>query len=127
LVPVIRDVDRKNVQELALELGDVAEKARNRKLRPEDLQGGVFTITNLGGIGGVNFTPIVNSPEVAILGVARGSTEPVFKDGQFEPRLMLPLSVSYDHRLIDGADGARFLRWIVQSLEEPFILALQGW
>jgi pyruvate dehydrogenase E2 component (dihydrolipoamide acetyltransferase) len=127
LVPVIRDVDRKNIQELALELGEVAEKARSRKLKPEDMQGGTFTITNLGGIGGTNFTPIVNSPEVAILGVARSSMEPVYKDGQFEARLMLPLGLSYDHRLIDGADGARFLRWIVKALEEPFMLALQGW
>jgi pyruvate dehydrogenase E2 component (dihydrolipoamide acetyltransferase) len=127
LVPVIRDVDRKNIQELAIELGEVAEKARTRKLRPEDMEGGVFSITNLGGIGGTNFTPIVNAPEVAILGVARGSTEPIFKAGQFEPRLMLPLALSYDHRLIDGADAVRFLRWLVRALEEPFMLALQGW
>jgi pyruvate dehydrogenase E2 component (dihydrolipoamide acetyltransferase) len=127
LVPVIRDVDRKNIQELAIELGEVAEKARNRKLKPEDMQGGTFTLTNLGGIGGTNFTPIVNSPEVAILGVARSSMEPVYKDGQFEPRLMLPLGLSYDHRIIDGANGARFLRWIVKAIEEPFMLALQGW
>jgi len=128
LVPVIRDVDQKNIMELAVELGKVAERARNRKLSLEDMQGGTFSITNLGGLGGTNFTPIVNLPEVAILGIARGSKEPVFKaDGQFEPRLMLPLSLSYDHRLIDGADGVRFLRWIVEYLEQPFLTALQGW
>jgi pyruvate dehydrogenase E2 component (dihydrolipoamide acetyltransferase) len=127
LVPVIHGADQKNIIELAVELGEIAEKARNRKLRPEDLQGGTFSLTNLGGIGGTNFTPIVNAPEVAILGVARGGMEPVYKDGQFEPRLMLPLALSYDHRLIDGADAARFLRWVAQSLENPFMLALQGW
>jgi pyruvate dehydrogenase E2 component (dihydrolipoamide acetyltransferase) len=127
LVPVIHNADQKNIIELAVELGEIAEKARNRKLRPEDLQGGTFSLTNLGGIGGTNFTPIVNAPEVAILGVARGGMEPVYKDGQFEPRLMLPLALSYDHRLIDGADAARFLRWVAQSLENPFMLALQGW
>ncbi len=129
LVPVIRNVDQKNILELAVELGEIAVKARDRKLKPEDMQGGTFSITNLGGIGGVNFTPIVNSPEVAILGVARGAVEPVFnkKTGQFEPRQMLPLALSYDHRLIDGADGARFVRYIVQYLEQPFLTALQGW
>ena len=128
LVPVIRDVDQKNIMELSVELGQIAEKARNKKLGLEDMQGGTFTITNLGGIGGTNFTPIVNSPEVAILGVARGGKEPVFKsDGSFEPRLMLPLALSYDHRIIDGADGARFIRWIVDYLEQPFLTALQGW
>ncbi len=129
LVPVIRDVDRKNIIELAVELNAVAEKARERKLKLEDMQGGTFTITNLGGIAGTNFTPIVNTPEVAILGVARGGMEPVFnkKSGQFEPRQMLPLALSYDHRLIDGADGARFTRYIVQYLEQPFLTALQGW
>jgi pyruvate dehydrogenase E2 component (dihydrolipoamide acetyltransferase) len=127
LVPVIRNADQKNIIELAVELGEVAEKARNRKLGLEDMRGGTFSITNLGGIGGTNFTPIVNNPEVAILGVARGGMEPVYKDGQFEPRLMLPLALSYDHRLIDGADAARFLRWVAQALESPFMLALQGW
>lgn len=128
LVPVIRNVDQKNIIELAVELGEVAEKARNSKLTLDDIQGGCFTITNLGGIGGANFTPIVNLPEVAILGVSRGSKEPKFKDdGSIEPRLMLPLSLSYDHRLIDGADAARFLRWVVEYLEQPFLTALQGW
>jgi pyruvate dehydrogenase E2 component (dihydrolipoamide acetyltransferase) len=129
LVPVIREVDRKNILELALELQQVAQKARQRKLSLEDMQGGNFTITNLGGIGGSYFTPIINAPEVAILGVARSQTEPVYnpKTGQFEPRLMLPLALSYDHRLIDGADGARFLKAVVEHLEQPFLTALQGW
>ncbi len=90
------------------------------------MEGGVFTITNLGGIGGTAFSPIVNYPEVAILGISRLSLEPVFRDGQFEPRLMLPLSLSYDHRLIDGADAARFLRWVAEALEEPFLLVLRS-
>ena len=90
------------------------------------MQGGSFSISNLGGIGGTFFTPIVNAPEVAILGVSRARMEPVFKDGAFVPRLMLPLSLSYDHRVIDGADGIRFVRWIAEALEQPFLLALQG-
>jgi pyruvate dehydrogenase E2 component (dihydrolipoamide acetyltransferase) len=90
------------------------------------MQGGCFTITNLGGIGGTSFTPIVNAPEVAILGLSRASMRPVYRDGSFEPRLMLPLSLSYDHRLIDGADAARFTRWVAEALEQPFVLALQG-
>ncbi len=126
LVPVIRDVDRKNLVQLSVEMTELAEKARNRKVSPEELEGGNFTLTNLGGIGGTNFTPIINPPTVAILGVARASMEPVFKDGGFEPRLMLPLALSYDHRLIDGADAARFLRWVVQAIEQPFLLALEG-
>ncbi len=129
LVPVIKNVDQKNIQEIAVELGEVSVKARDGKLSLDEMQGGNFTITNLGGIGGTNFTPIVNHPEVAILGIARGGREPVFnpETGQFEPKLMLPLALSYDHRLIDGADAARFLRWLVGSLEEPFMMALQGW
>jgi pyruvate dehydrogenase E2 component (dihydrolipoamide acetyltransferase) len=126
LVPVIRDVDRKNIIQLSVDLTQISEKARDRKVAPEDLEGGTFTITNLGGIGGTNFAPIINPPDVAILGIARASIEPVFRDGQFEPRLMLPLSLSYDHRLIDGADAARFLRWVAQVLEQPFLLALEG-
>lgn len=126
LVPVIRDVDQKNLIELSVELGEVAEKARNRKTSLEEMQGGCFTISNLGGIGGTSFTPIVNTPEVAILGVARGKTEPVWVDGQFEPRLMLPLSLSYDHRVVDGAEGARFIRWVAEALEQPFVLMLEG-
>jgi pyruvate dehydrogenase E2 component (dihydrolipoamide acetyltransferase) len=126
LVPVIRDVDRKNILQLSIELSQVAEKARNKKLTLEEMEGGVFTITNLGGIGGTYFSPIVNYPEVAILGISRSRLEPVYIRGQFEPRLMLPLSLSYDHRLIDGADAARFLRWVAEALEQPFLLPLQG-
>jgi pyruvate dehydrogenase E2 component (dihydrolipoamide acetyltransferase) len=88
------------------------------------MQGGGFTITNLGGIGGTSFTPIVNWPEVAILGISRGGMEPVYNGQNFQPRMMLPLSLSYDHRVIDGADGARFLRWVADALEQPFVLSL---
>jgi pyruvate dehydrogenase E2 component (dihydrolipoamide acetyltransferase) len=126
LVPVIRDANTKSVSDLAVELGEAAGRARDRKLSLEEMQGGCFTITNLGGIGGTNFTPIVNTPEVAILGVARGGMEPVWNGKEFEPRFMLPLSLSYDHRAIDGADGARFLRYICEVLENPVLLALEG-
>lgn len=126
LVPVIRDVDRKNISELSVELAAAAEKARTRKLAAEEMEGGVFTITNLGGIGGTAFSPIINWPEVAILGISRASLEPIFLDGAFQPRLMLPLSLSYDHRLIDGADAARFLRWVAEALEQPFLVLFQG-
>jgi pyruvate dehydrogenase E2 component (dihydrolipoamide acetyltransferase) len=124
LVPVIRDVDRKGVMQLAAELGAASDKARAGKLSLDDMQGGGFTITNLGGIGGTSFTPIVNWPEVAILGISRGAREPVFVNGAFEPRLMLPLSMSYDHRVIDGADAARFLRWVAEAFEQPFVMSL---
>ena len=126
LVPVVRDVDQKNMIELAVELGEMADRARRGKIGVDEMQGGCFTISNLGGIGGTAFTPIVNPPEVAILGVARGDQEAVFIDGQFVPRLMMPLSLSYDHRVIDGANGARFLRWICEALENPFLIALEG-
>lgn len=126
LVPVVRDVDQKSVVELAVELTEVSQRARQGKLSLEDMQGGTFTISNLGGIGGTGFTPIVNAPEVAILGVARARIEPVWIDGAFVPRTMMPLGVSYDHRVIDGADAARFVRWIVEVLEDPFILFLEG-
>ena len=126
LVPVIRNADQKNIIELSVELARLAEKARNKKITPEEMEGGVFTITNLGGIGGTNFSPIVNSPEVAILGISRARLEPVVLDGQVAPRLILPLSLSYDHRLIDGADAARFLRWVAAALEQPFLLPLEG-
>ncbi len=126
LVPVIRDVDKKNIIQLSKELNEVSARARDKKLSLEDMQGGSFTISNLGGIGGTYFTPVVNSPEVAILGVSRSSYEPVYTEGQFEPRLMLPLSLSYDHRVIDGADGARFIRWVIEALENPFLLSLEG-
>jgi len=124
LVPVIRDVDRKGILELAVDLANVSEKARAGKLSLEEMQGGGFTVTNLGGIGGTSFTPIVNWPEVAILGISRGTFEPVYDGHSFQPRLMLPLSLSYDHRVIDGADGARFLRWIADAFEQPFVLSL---
>ena len=126
LVPVIRDVDSKNIIALAVELTQLAERARTRKTGLEEMQGGTFTVTNLGGIGGTGFSPILNAPEVAILGMARSRMEPVYTDGQFVPRLMLPLSLSYDHRLIDGADGARFLRWVAEALAQPFLLSLEG-
>jgi pyruvate dehydrogenase E2 component (dihydrolipoamide acetyltransferase) len=126
LVPVIRDADKKNITEIAVELTELGEKARARKATLDDMQGGTFTITNLGGIGGTNFTPIVNSPEVAILGVARTHVEPVYIDGQFQPRSMLPLALSYDHRIIDGADAARFARWVAEAIEQPFLLFMEG-
>ena len=134
VVPVVRAVDQKNIVQLAAELAQLAEKARNRKLTPEEMEGGVFTITNLGSIGGTFFSPIINAPEVAILGIARAEMEPKWKpapggaaeNGQFVPRLMLPLSLSYDHRIIDGAEAMRFLRWVAEALEQPFLLALEG-
>ncbi len=126
LVPVIRNVDQKNILALAQELTALSQKARDRTLSLEDMQGGNFTISNLGGVGGTGFTPIVNAPEVAILGVSRSEMQPVYRDGSFVPRLIMPLSLSYDHRIIDGADAARFLRWICQALEQPFLLSLEG-
>jgi pyruvate dehydrogenase E2 component (dihydrolipoamide acetyltransferase) len=126
LVPVIRDANRKNITEIAAELADLSARARDRKLRPDEMQGASFTITNLGGIGGTGFSPIVNWPEVAILGVSRGRMQPEWIDGGWQPRLMLPLSLSYDHRLVDGADAARFLRWVAEALESPLLLALEG-
>jgi pyruvate dehydrogenase E2 component (dihydrolipoamide acetyltransferase) len=126
LVPVIRDVDQKNIVQISTELQALAEKAKARKLSLDEMEGGSFTISNLGGIGGTYFTPIVNVPEVAILGMSRSVTEPVWKDGAFVPRLMMPLSLSYDHRLIDGADAIRFVRWVAEALEQPFVMSLQG-
>lgn len=122
IVPVIKNVDQKNLTLLSVELNQLSEKARSKKISLEELQGGCFTITNLGGIGGTSFTPIVNSPEVAILGVSRGSYKPIYKDGKFEARMVVPLSLSYDHRIIDGADAARFLRWVCEALEQPMKL-----
>jgi pyruvate dehydrogenase E2 component (dihydrolipoamide acetyltransferase) len=124
MVPVIKDVDQKSITEIALDLTDISQKARSRKLSLDDFQGSCMTITNLGGIGGTSFTPIVNSPEVAILGVSRSTMEPVYIDGEFVPRNMMPLSLSYDHRAIDGADGARFTRWICTALEHPMSILL---
>jgi len=126
LVPVIKDADKKNILELAVELAKLTTKAHNRELKPQDLEGGTFSITNLGAIGGTHFTPIINWPEVAILGISRAAMEPTWKEDRFVPRLGLPLSLSYDHRVIDGADGARFLRWLCEALEQPFFLALEG-
>ncbi len=120
LVPVIRNVDKKTIKELSIELPQLAEKARQRKLTLEELQGATFTISNLGGLGGVGFTPIVNAPQVAILGMSRSSMEPVYQHGNFIPQLILPLSLSYDHRVIDGAESARFVRWICNALENPW-------
>ena len=127
IVPVIRDADKKNMIEIAVEITELAERTRNAKVTLEELQGGVFTITNLGGIGGVGFTPIVNFPEVAILGLSRARLERVVdKDGAARTRLMLPLCLSYDHRVIDGALGARFLRDVAASLSDPFLLLLES-
>ncbi|WP_407569337.1 dihydrolipoyllysine-residue acetyltransferase [Deinococcus altitudinis] len=126
LVPVLKDADRKSITEIVLELNELAAKARDRKLKPDEMSGATFSISNLGGIGGYAFTPIVNPPEVAILGVSRGGMEPVWnkETGTFEPRNMLPLTLSYDHRLIDGADAARFVRQICEMLEDPFLISL---
>jgi pyruvate dehydrogenase E2 component (dihydrolipoamide acetyltransferase) len=145
LVPVVRNADTKNLIQLSVEISQLSEKARTRKISLEEMQGGCFSISNLGGIGGTYFTPIVNAPEVAILGISRARMEPVWRpgeargagaaapgshqheeDGVFVPRLMLPLSLSYDHRVVDGADGMRFLRWVVEALEQPFLLSLQS-
>jgi pyruvate dehydrogenase E2 component (dihydrolipoamide acetyltransferase) len=125
VVPVIRDADKKNLRDLAAEVTSLAEKARTGKLAIDEMRGGTFTITNLGGIGGTTFTPIVNYPEVAILGMSRSSLQPVVRDGQIVPRLMLPLSLTYDHRVIDGADGARFTSRLVQLFSDPLRLLLE--
>lgn len=126
LVPVIRDVPSKNMMEIAVEMTHLAAQTREGKVAPSDLEGGTFTITNLGGIGGTHFTPIVNWPQVAILGVGRAFHMPKKCEDKCEPSLTLPLSLSYDHRVIDGAEGARFLRWIVEAIEEPLLLSLEG-
>ena len=118
VVPVIKDADKKGLKEIALEMGELAEKARNRKLTPADMKGGTFSISSLGGIGGTAFTPIVNWPEVAILGVSRSDMQPVWDGNQFQPRLMLPMSLSYDHRVIDGAAAARFTTYLSQLLTD---------
>lgn len=124
VVPVIKDVPNKSLLQISKELIDIAKKARDGKLSLDEMQGGTFTITNLGGLGTTQFTPIVNWPEVAILGMSRSSFQPTWNDeaGSFQPRLILPLSVSYDHRLIDGADAARFLRWIAMAFERPILM-----
>jgi pyruvate dehydrogenase E2 component (dihydrolipoamide acetyltransferase) len=124
VVPVIRDVDRKGIIELSQELGAVSQKMRDGKIAPADIQGGTFSISSLGGIGGTGFTPIVNAPEVAILGVVRAETKPKWDGEKFAPRLMLPVCVSYDHRVIDGALAARFTRRLAEILEDVRQLVL---
>jgi pyruvate dehydrogenase E2 component (dihydrolipoamide acetyltransferase) len=122
LVPVVRDVDGKALVQVAAEVAELAARARDRKLKPDEMTGASFTVSNLGGLGTTYFSPIVNWPEVAILGVGRAETQVVYSEEQFRPRLILPLCVSFDHRLIDGADAARFLRWIAEELEQPLRL-----
>ena len=124
IVPVIKDADRKSLGTLSTEIAALATTVRTTGATREDLEGGTFTITNLGGLGGTAFTPIVNYPEVAILGLSRSAPTPVFVNDRFEARPMLPLSLSYDHRLIDGADAVRFLRWVIDRLERPLLLEL---
>jgi len=116
MVPVIRNADRKSLLELALDLGELSGKARDGKLSREEMTGGCFSISSLGGIGGTAFTPIINAPEVAILGVSRAELKPVWNGDEFKPRLILPLSLSYDHRVIDGADAARFTQYLCHVL-----------
>ena len=116
VVPVVHDANRKDIYEIARQLGELSEKARAGKLSPNEMQGGSFTISSLGGIGGTAFTPIINAPEVAILGVSRSVMKPIYREGSFVPRLMLPLSLSYDHRVIDGASAARFTTFLAESL-----------
>ena len=124
MVPIVRDVAQKGIVQLAKELGEISARAREKKITAAEMQGGCFTISSLGGIGGTAFTPIINAPEVAILGVSRSSMKPVWKDGEFVPRLMLPLSLSYDHRVIDGAAGARFTTYLAHVLSDMRRLAL---
>jgi pyruvate dehydrogenase E2 component (dihydrolipoamide acetyltransferase) len=118
MVPVIRDADRKDIYELARALGALSAKARDGKLAAAEMQGGCFTVSSLGSIGGTAFTPIINAPEVAILGVSRSEYRPVYRDGSFVPRLMLPLSLSYDHRVIDGALAVRFTSFLARTLAD---------
>jgi len=126
VVPVIKDVDKKNIVELSLELTTISAKARDKKLTPDDMSGGTFTISNLGSLGVGHFTPIINQPEVGILGMGRAVYKPMYNGKEFIPQRALPLSISFDHRLIDGADGARFMKWIVDAVEQPLILSLEG-
>jgi pyruvate dehydrogenase E2 component (dihydrolipoamide acetyltransferase) len=126
LVPVLRDAEQKGIERLAIELNEIAEKTRERKISPADMEGGTFTISNLGGVGGTSFTPIVYAPQVAILGISTASLQPEWDGDQFVPQLVMPLSLTYDHRVIDGADGARFLRWICKALENPLHLVMKG-
>lgn len=126
LVPVLRDVDRKSVWDIGKDMSEIAERARAKKITADDMKGGTFTISNLGGIGGTAFTPIVNWPQVAILGLSRSRMQPSWMNNQFVPRLMLPLSLSYDHRVIDGADAARFCRKVAELLENPMMMLLHA-
>ena len=128
MVPVIKNASEKNIVEISIELSDLAKRAREKNIKPDELAGATFTVSNLGGIGGDSFTPIINPPEVAILGLARANVRPVFDaaSGQFKPRTILPLSLSYDHRMIDGAEAARFARWVAEAVEEPFKLVFEG-
>jgi len=125
LVPVVRDVNRKPLPDVSIEIDDLASRARSRKLKPDEMAGSSFTVSNLGGLGTTQFSPIVNWPEVAILGVGRAEIQAVHVEDRFEPRLLLPLSLSYDHRWIDGAEAARFLRWLAEALEQPLLLLLE--
>jgi pyruvate dehydrogenase E2 component (dihydrolipoamide acetyltransferase) len=124
LVPVIRDVDKKGIVQISVELAQLAAKARNKQITPDELMGGGFTVSNLGGLGGTNFAPVIYWPQVAILGISRSAWESVPREDAIQERLVLPLSLSYDHRVIDGADGARFLHWIAQALEQPLTMIL---
>ncbi|MFC1720601.1 2-oxo acid dehydrogenase subunit E2, partial [Pseudomonadota bacterium] len=118
VVPVLRECERKGIMELGAELAEISARAREKKLKPQDIQGGCISISSLGGIGGTGFTPIINAPEVAVLGVSRSRMMPVWNGTEFKPRLMLPLSLSYDHRVIDGAAAARFARFLASRLED---------
>jgi pyruvate dehydrogenase E2 component (dihydrolipoamide acetyltransferase) len=124
LVPVVRDAGRKSIIDLAVEIGDLASRARHKKIKPDEMEGGSFTISNQGGIGGTNFTPLVFWPQAAILGLSRAATEARYRAGEFRPRRMLPLALSYDHRIVDGADAARFLTWVRRGLEDPLSMEL---
>ena len=126
VVPVLRDVEAKSILDIAMELTEISAKARSGKLVPDDMSGGTFTVTNLGSLGVEHFTPIVNHPEVAILGMGRAKQEAVLIDGKFQPRLKIPLSLSFDHRLVDGAEGARFLRTLVAASENPLTMFFES-
>ena len=126
VVPVIKNADAKSIRDIAADVATLAEKARAGKLTPDEMRGGTFTITNLGGIGGTSFTPIVNYPEVAILGLSKSTLQPVVKDGAIVARLMMPLSLTYDHRVIDGADGARFTTRLAQLFSDPIRLLMES-
>jgi len=126
MVPVVKHADQKNIQEIANDLTSLSERARSGKLSLEEMSAATFTITNLGGMGTEHFTPIINAPESAILGVGRASIRPEWNGTEFHPQNMLPLSLSFDHRLIDGAEGARFMKWLADALENPLLLSLEG-